>query len=63
MRLIEWMNKTDIDIFEAARAFNVSIYAVRKYLRGERTPRPAIQAKIKKVTKGAVTGDDWVPKE
>lgn len=63
MRLREWMDKTDIDLYETARAFNISIYAVRKYLRGERTPRPAIQAKIKKITKGAVTGDDWVPKD
>lgn len=63
MKLREWMDKTDIDIYEAARAFNVSIYAVRKWLRGERTPRPNLQARIKKVTKGAVTGDDWVPKE
>ena len=63
MRLIDWMKKTDIDIYEAARAFDSSIYAVKKWLKGERTPRPKMQAKIKKVTKGQVTGDDWVPKE
>ncbi len=63
MRLIEWMEKTDIDVFEASRAFDVSIYAVKKWLKGERTPRPKMQAKIKSVTKGQVTGDDWVPKE
>ncbi len=60
--LREWMDKTDIDVYEAARAFGVSIYAVKKWLKKERTPRPAMQAKIKKVTKGSVTGDDWVPK-
>ena len=28
--LREWMDKTDIDVYEAARAFGVSIYAVKK---------------------------------
>jgi hypothetical protein len=63
MNLRAWMDKVDIDVFEAARAFGVSIYAIKKWLKGERTPRPATQAKIKKVTKGDVTGDDWTPKE
>jgi len=62
MKLIDWMNKTDIDVFEAARAFDVSIYAIKKWLRGERTPRPKMQARIKKVTKGAISGDDWMPR-
>lgn len=60
MTLREWMDKTDIDVFEAARAFDVSIYAVKKWLRGERIPRDTTKAKIKKVTKGQVNGDDWV---
>lgn len=60
MTLREWMDKTDIDVFEAARAFGVSIYAVKKWLRGDRIPRDAMKAKIKKVTKSSVTGDDWV---
>lgn len=63
MRLMDWMEKTNIDVFEAARAFDVSTYAIKKWLKGERTPRPKTQAKIKLVTKGQVTGDDWVPKE
>ena len=63
MTLRDWMDARDIDVFEAAKAFDVSIYAVKKWLKGERTPRPKLQAKIKKVTKGQVTGDDWMPKE
>ena len=63
MKLREWMDKTDIDVFEAARAFGVSIYAVKKWLTGERIPRDAMKARIKRVTKGQITGDDWVPKE
>jgi len=27
--LRDWMDKTDIDVYEAARAFGVSIYAVK----------------------------------
>lgn len=61
--LREWMDKTDIDVYEAARAFDVSIYAIKKWLKAERVPRPKMQARIRKVTKGAVTGDDWIPKE
>jgi hypothetical protein len=57
------MDKTDIDVFEASRAFGISVFAIKKWLRGDRTPRPKMQAKIKKVTKGDVSGDDWMPKE
>jgi len=63
MQLIDWMKKTDIDVYEAARAFDVSIYAIKKWLKKERIPRPKKQAYIKKVTKGAVSGDDWMIKE
>lgn len=54
------MDKLDITIDEAARSFDVSIFAVRKWLRGERIPRPAIQRKIKKITRGDVTPSDWI---
>ena len=63
MRLLDWMTKTDIDVLEASRAFGVSVFAVKKWLSGDRTPRPKMQAKIKRITRSAVTGDDWVPKE
>jgi hypothetical protein len=53
------MDKTDIDVFEASRAFGVSVYAVKKWLKNERVPRPKMQAKIKKVTRGAVQPNDW----
>lgn len=61
MKLIDWLRDTENDIHSAAEAFGVSIYAVRKWIRGERTPRPKMQAKIKRVTRGQVTGNDWVP--
>ena len=61
--LREWMDSVNIDVFEAARAFGVSTFAIKKWLTGERIPRDAMKAKIKKVTKGAVSGDDWMIKD
>lgn len=63
MKLRTWMEANDIDVFEAARAFGVSIYAVKKWLKEERIPRSKMQSKIKKVTKGLVSGDDWMLKD
>jgi hypothetical protein len=60
MSLQEWMEKTELTILEASRAFDVSTHAVRKWLLGTRIPRSATQRKIKKVTKGAVTPSDWI---
>jgi hypothetical protein len=57
------MKRTDIDVYEAARAFGVSTFAIKKWLKGERTPRPKMQTKIKNITKGFVSGDDWMLKE
>ena len=54
------MDKSETDILEAAELFGVSVYAVKKWLNGDRIPRPATQTKIKKLTKGAVSGDDWM---
>lgn len=61
MKLIEWLQKTDRDIDSAAQDFGVSIFAIRKWLRGERIPRPQTQVKIKRITKGLVTSEDWMP--
>lgn len=55
-----WMDKSETDILEAAELFGVSVYAVKKWLSGDRIPRPATQTKIKKLTKGMVSGDDWM---
>jgi DNA-binding transcriptional regulator YdaS (Cro superfamily) len=49
---------------ETAESFGyrvgVSIYAVRKWVRSERIPRPATIMRIKRATKGAVTAEDWM---
>ena len=61
--LRDWMDKSNTDIIEAAKTFEVSVFAIKKWLKGERTPRPKMQAKIKRLTKGAVSADSWLPKE
>jgi len=60
MRLQDWMEKTDTDIIETARMFGVSVYAVKKWLRGDRIPRDDMKRKIRKLTKGLVDGNDWI---
>jgi len=60
MRLQDWMEKTNTDIEATAKMFGVSIYAVKKWLRGDRIPRDAMKAKIRKITKGAINGNDWI---
>lgn len=60
MTLREWMDKSGNDIIETAKIFNVSIYAVKKWLNGDRRPRSEMQAKIKKLTKGDVSPNDFI---
>jgi hypothetical protein len=58
-----WMDKNDADILKTAETFGVSIHAVKKWLRGDRSPRDKMKAKIAKLTKGAVTANDWVSRD
>ncbi len=61
MTLLDWMTKTGSDIRSVAKELECSIYAVRKWVRKERVPRPPMQVKIKAMTAGKVSGDDWMP--
>lgn len=64
MQLIDWLKQPHKDIHnihDAAKAFGVTVYAVRKWISKERTPRPQTQVLIKRVTHGAVTAEDWLP--
>ena len=60
MRLQDWMEKTDTDILATAKLFGVSVYAIKKWLRGERIPRDRMKAKIRRITRGAINGNDWI---
>lgn len=63
MKLKAWMDLKGL----TPRTFGESMNpprkkgTVQKWVEGSRTPRPAIQAEIKALTEGAVTGDDWLP--
>lgn len=60
MNLRAWLDKSNMDVLEAAKTFGVSVFAVKKWLKGERTPRGPMQIKIKKMTKGQVDGNSWM---
>lgn len=62
MTLSEWMTSTKITPDELSRVLGdgASVFGIRKWLQGKRTPRSAMQLKIKKLTKGKVTPNDWV---
>ena len=56
-----WMDKNGYDVLVVAKTFGVSVHAVKKWLRGDRIPRDKMKAKIARLTKGAISGNDWVP--
>lgn len=60
MTLKDYLSKNGIYYRDFAEEVGVSIYAVRKWLNGERTPRDKTKALIAKVTKGAVQAQDWI---
>jgi DNA-binding transcriptional regulator YiaG len=45
----------------AALVGNVSVWGVRKWRYGQRTPRPREMARIVEVTQGVVTANDFLP--
>ena len=66
MRLREWMEKTNTDVLKFAGLTGTSPHTVKKWLlcgqpqKDGRTPRPAMQAKIREITGGDVMPNDWV---
>jgi len=58
------MHQKSFDILAIAKKLEVSPHTVKKWLRcGQkdgRTPRPAMQARIREFTDGAVQPNDWV---
>jgi hypothetical protein len=63
VNLREYMDKHGLDVIDLAGMFDVSTYAIKKWLRGERIPRDKMKAKISKLTKGEVSGNDWIVAE
>jgi hypothetical protein len=67
MTLREWLHKHQIRETTVVRKLQKKVgkkgcteFAVRKWVSGERTPRPKMQALIMDFTAGAVTPNDWV---
>lgn len=60
MTLKQWLSKNEIRPETACRHLGCTIFAFRKWLTGERVPRPRMQAKIMKMTAGAVSANDWI---
>lgn len=60
MNLRTYLDKTKTSPSDFAKAGGFSIFAVRKWLYGERIPRDHNKLKIFKMTEGKVRAKDWV---
>lgn len=60
MTLREYLRKNDISNQDFADQIEVSIFAVRKWLSGERIPRDKTKVRIARVTKNAVPTQVWL---
>ena len=60
MTLKDYLQKNDIYYRDFAEQIGVSIFAVRKWLNGERVPRDRTKALISKATGGKVQAQDWI---
>ena len=58
--LEKYLQEQGISQVEFARRMNVSESCVSQWITRRRTPRPEYMAKIKRITEGAVTPDDWI---
>lgn len=65
MTLSDWMTAKNISADELSRVLGdgASIFGIRKWLQGQRVPRKAMQLKIRKLTKGSVTPNDWIQED
>lgn len=60
MNLKQYLRESGIYYRDFASAGGFSIYAVRKWLNGERIPRDLNKVKIAKLTKDKVQPQDWI---
>lgn len=61
MKLKSYLEQNKIDHAEFAEAVGSSVSGVRKWLSGERVPRPKAMTKIAESTGGEVTAADFFP--
>lgn len=60
MTLNKYLQRKKISPWQFAEQSGYSIFAVRKWLNGERIPRDANKVKIAKLTRNAVGPADWL---
>jgi len=59
MQLQEWLSNNDFSHETVAKFLHCSVYAIRKWVSGEREPRGHMREKIRKMTKDMVMPNDW----
>ncbi|MCO5092032.1 helix-turn-helix transcriptional regulator [Bosea sp. (in: a-proteobacteria)] len=59
MKLATYLTAQKLTHAEFAKAIGASTFAVGKWARGDRVPRPEAVAKIKAATQGQVTANDF----
>lgn len=59
MQLRTYLEGTGTSVREFADLTGVTIFAVRKWLNGERTPKTRTVKLIDQITSGKVSLDDW----
>ena len=59
MKLSTYLTQSGFTQADFAKAIGASAFAVGKWTRGERIPRPAALARITLATKGKVTANDF----
>ena len=61
MTLADWMSRHTLTDGAMARLIGIDRSQINRLRRGEARPSWVVAAKIKKVTKGAVGADDFLP--
>jgi hypothetical protein len=59
MQLAKWLAKHEFDEVIVAKFLGCSVYAIRKWVNGEREPRWDQREAIMRMTKNAVMPNDW----
>ena len=59
MQLRAYLDAHDIPISVFADRLGVSVQAIHRYINGERTPKPAVMARIAGATAGQVQPNDF----
>lgn len=61
MRFGTYLAQHGLSVADAATQLEKPYATVLHWFHRRRTPRPAMQARIRDWSGGAVTGDDWLP--